>query len=195
VSGINVAYDAIFSGAALGGREDDRAAFAFAFDAFWQALHGATDLAFRRPAEQEVKAAACSPVDARLRDRVIGLKGSPCCDAVVGVWRGGIDIDREHASSPAHGHSDQRVRVLPEVATHHHRIGCRAVHSMRVERLLLPDRAYGEHWDVGLRESQRSVERRSSARGGGDRLSPKGEVGSDREYRARVPVGLGGFAR
>ncbi len=128
--------------------------------------------------EEQVEAAARCPVDARWRNTVLLLQGLPCCDAVVGVWRGGIDVDREHASPAAHGHSDQRVRVLAEVATHHHGIDRRAVHPMRVERLLLPDRAYGEHWNACLRERQRSVEGRSSAQGGGNRAFPN-RAGSD----------------
>ena len=112
MSGINVADDVIPLAAARGGRKDDRAAFAFAFDAFRQALDGATDGTFRRPAEEEVEAAARCHVDARWRRTVLRLQGLPCCDAVVGVWRGGIDVDREHASPAAHGHGDQRVRML-----------------------------------------------------------------------------------
>lgn len=114
----------------LGGRKDDRAAFAFAFDAFRKALHGATDIAFRRPAEQKVKAAARSPVDARRRHTVVGLEGLSCSDAVVGMWRGGINIHREHASPVAHGHGDERARGLAEVAAHHHRIDRCAVHPI-----------------------------------------------------------------
>ena len=114
MSGINVADDVIPLAIARGGRKDDRAAFAFAFDAFRQALQGATDRTFRRPAEEEVKAAARSPVDARWRNTVVRLEGLPCCNAVVSMWRGGIDIDREHASPAAHGHGDQRVQCWPK---------------------------------------------------------------------------------
>ena len=114
MSGINVADDVIFLAIARGGREDDRAAFAFAFDAFRQTLHGATDRTFRRPAEEQVEAAARSHVDARWRNTVVRLQGLPCCNAVVGVWRGGIDIDREDASPAAHGHGDQRLECRPK---------------------------------------------------------------------------------
>jgi hypothetical protein len=195
MSGVNVGDDAIFPAAALRGREDDRAAFAFAFDAFRQALDDATDGTFSRPEEKEVEAAGRCHVGAGWRNTVLRHQGLPCCDAVVCVWRGGIDIDREHASPAAHGHSDQRVRMLAEVPTHYREIDRRAVHSMRVERLFLPDRAYGKHWNAGLRERQRSVEDRSIERGCGKRLSPTGGIGRDRKWRARVPIGLSGFAR
>ena len=81
--------------------------------------------------EQKVKAAALAdPVDARRRHTVVGLEGLSCSDAVVGMWRGGINIHREHASPVAHGHGDERARGLAEVATHHHRIDRCAVHPI-----------------------------------------------------------------